>query len=74
MGKYSGAAAARIDVDVRDGFLIAIVTDDGVGGAVVHPGGGLGGLADRMSAVDGTLTVRSPQGAGTHVTIRVPVP
>jgi len=41
---------------------------------VVHPGGGLGGLADRMSAVDGTLTVRSPQGAGTHVTIRVPVP
>jgi signal transduction histidine kinase len=73
VGKYSEASAARIDIGVDADFVTAAVIDDGVGGAVVHPGGGLSGLADRMSAVDGTLTVHSPPGAGTRLTLRVPV-
>ena len=48
------------------------VTDDGVGGA--DPGGGTGlrGLADRLSAVDGVLSVSSPPGEGTRVRATIP--
>src|SRR5204863_7235907 len=55
---------SRIDVRVRlDGDTLQIdVSDDGVGGATERPGGGLAGLADRASAVEGTLRVTSPAG------------
>ncbi|MFC8933983.1 sensor histidine kinase [Rhodococcus sp. NPDC057135] len=50
---------------------LATITDDGPGGA--DPGGtGLSGLARRVAAVDGTLTVHSPVGGPTVVTASVP--
>ena len=36
-------------------------------------GSGLRGLADRVGALDGTLEVDSPPGAGTLVRARVPL-
>ena len=49
------------------------VRDDGRGGA--DPGGsGLAGLADRVAAVGGRLSVDSPPGAGTRVVALVPYP
>lgn len=36
------------------------ISDDGVGGASLAKGHGLAGLAERLSGVDGTLTVSSP--------------
>jgi signal transduction histidine kinase len=73
MIKYSDASSARIDVDVEGPYVVATVTDDGIGGASIATGGGLAGIADRMNAVDGSLAVDSPPGGGTRLIIRVPV-
>ncbi|MDV6263815.1 sensor histidine kinase [Rhodococcoides yunnanense] len=51
--------------------VLATITDDGPGGA--DPSGtGLSGLARRVAALDGTLTVDSPVGGPTVVTASVP--
>src|SRR5918999_2745747 len=49
------------------------VADDGVGGADPGRGSGLRGLADRISALDGTLVLSSPEGAGTLLRAEIPV-
>ncbi len=57
----------------RDGDVLTIdVRDDGRGGATMTPNGGLAGLADRVEALDGRLTVTSPQGGPTVVHMEVP--
>ncbi|MFF8830916.1 sensor histidine kinase [Streptomyces sp. NPDC015131] len=74
------AAARRIRVGVRPAgaFLVVEVVDDGVGGARLPddasaPGGtGLKGLADRVAAVGGRLTVSSPRGEGTRIRAELP--
>jgi signal transduction histidine kinase len=48
------------------------IRDDGVGGADEAAGTGLQGLADRVAALDGTLRILSPPGAGTVVTAELP--
>ena len=47
--------------------LLVAVHDDGCGGAEASAGTGLAGLADRVTAVGGTLRVESPPGAGTRL-------
>ena len=70
-GKH--AAAQRVDITVRDdaGTLVVEVLDDGIGGADAG-GSGLRGLARRVEALDGTLSVRSPAGGPTIVKAVVP--
>jgi signal transduction histidine kinase len=48
------------------------VSDDGVGGADAAVGSGLRGLADRVAALDGTLSVDSPAGRGTRLHAEIP--
>ena len=48
------------------------IADDGVGGADDPRGSGLRGLADRVEALDGRLSVVSPPGAGTTVIAELP--
>jgi signal transduction histidine kinase len=48
------------------------VRDDGNGGAARTPGAGLEGLAQRVEALDGTLTVDSPQGGPTVIRAQLP--
>ncbi len=52
--------------------LRVTVEDQGPGGAVVVPGHGLAGLADRLRAVDGALTVDSPPGGPTRLVAELP--
>ncbi|MCP3799794.1 sensor histidine kinase [Allokutzneria sp. A3M-2-11 16] len=68
------ADASRVTVGVeRSGVVLRItVRDNGSGGAVVRPGHGLAGLADRASGVDGTLAVDSPNGGPTTLTMELP--
>ena len=68
------AHASRVDVLVRlQGDTLAVrVEDDGVGGATAADGGGLAGLADRASSVEGTLAVTSPPGGPTVVAAELP--
>jgi signal transduction histidine kinase len=71
--KYAGASQARVSVSRRNGHAIVEVVDDGVGGADPGRGSGLRGLADRISALDGTLVLTSPEGAGTLLRAEIPV-
>jgi signal transduction histidine kinase len=48
------------------------VVDDGSGGADAG-GGGLRGLADRVEARGGRLTLTSPSGVGTRLLVEIPV-
>jgi len=49
------------------------VQDDGRGGAVLRPDGGLAGLRDRIQALGGTLDVTpGPQARGTSIRAEVP--
>jgi signal transduction histidine kinase len=53
--------------------LVVEVWDDGAAGARVVPAGGLAGLASRVEALDGSLTVESPSGGPTIVRAEMPV-
>jgi signal transduction histidine kinase len=48
------------------------VIDDGRGGARPGTGSGLAGLADRLGTVDGWLSIDSPDGGPTTVTVEIP--
>ena len=73
VAKYAEATHATVRAALEDDALLVEVRDDGVGGANVGGGSGLSGLADRVGAVDGTLTVTSPPGEGTSVRAVLPL-
>jgi signal transduction histidine kinase len=65
--RYACADVVDVEVTLTDDHLVVEVCDDGTGGAHLEPGGGLQGLADRVSALGARLEVRSPPGEGTMV-------
>jgi signal transduction histidine kinase len=73
VGKHAAAASARIDVAERDGALVVSVRDDGRGGVTLSGGSGLRGLADRVEALGGRLTLTSPTGEGTRLVAELPL-
>ena len=73
VAKHSRASQAKVVVEGRGypGTLTVMISDDGIGGA--DPGGsGLSGLADRVSGVDGRLSVESPSGGPTIIAAELP--
>jgi signal transduction histidine kinase len=74
VAKYANATRATVRAARHDGRLVVEVSDDGVGGADPSNGSGLRGLADRVSALDGVLEVRSANGGGTMLRADIPVP
>lgn len=72
VAKHSGARQAGVDVRQAGDVLRLQVGDDGRGGARVGAGSGLTGLADRVRTVDGRLTVHSPPGGPTTITVDLP--
>jgi signal transduction histidine kinase len=70
--KHARAEHVRITVEHSADLLRIDVTDDGVGGADIAAGSGLLGLLDRVSALDGGLTVHSVPGRGTSVSAALP--
>jgi signal transduction histidine kinase len=72
VAKYAEASRALVRTDWHDDELTIEIADDGVGGAEPGPGGGLRGLADRLSAVDGRLEIFSPKGGGTRLLATIP--
>ena len=73
VSKHSGAQVAAVSVTVAGGRVTVSVSDDGVGGANLGDGSGLQGLADRVGAVNGALTVHSPPDQGTRVVATIPL-
>lgn len=70
--KHAGAGSIAMSVRRCDGAVRVSVRDDGCGGAVARPGSGLAGLRDRVSALGGTLGIRSDPGLGTEVEAVLP--
>jgi signal transduction histidine kinase len=73
IAKHANASTAHIDIARWGQSMVVEVVDDGVGGADSTQGSGLRGLADRVEALDGTLTIESPAGAGTSIKARIPL-
>jgi signal transduction histidine kinase len=79
VAKHADAGSAEVAVERAGGRLRIVVSDDGRGGATLDGGAdadgagtGLRGLAQRAAAVDGTLTVDSPPGGPTAITVELP--
>ena len=71
--KHARAAAAQVEVADDDGVVRVCVRDDGRGGAHFGHGSGLVGLKDRVEAADGRITLHSPPGEGTTLTVHIPL-
>jgi signal transduction histidine kinase len=71
--KHAKASVVHVDVEAVDGALRVSVRDDGVGGADPARGSGLVGLKDRVEALGGRISVRSPSGEGTVVDVELPL-
>jgi PAS domain S-box-containing protein len=74
VAKYAQAGTASVRVAEHDGTVLVKVSDDGIGGADAAAGSGLRGLADRVEALGGSLTVTSPSGGGTVLRAELPLP
>jgi signal transduction histidine kinase len=72
VAKYANATEARVAVRRINGRVLVEVSDDGVGGADAARGSGLRGLADRVAALDGTISLDSPAGRGTRLRAEIP--
>jgi signal transduction histidine kinase len=70
--KHAGASSIEVGVVRVNGSVIVEVADDGVGGAD-EEGTGLRGLADRVEALGGRLSVKSPPGGGTVLMAEIPL-
>jgi signal transduction histidine kinase len=73
VAKYAKATTASVRAVVRGNQLRIEVEDDGIGGADPGSGCGLRGLVDRLAALDGTMTIDSPVGGGTRITVQIPI-
>jgi signal transduction histidine kinase len=73
VAKHSRASHAKVVVEGHGfpGTLTVMVSDDGIGGAdITSPG--LSGLGDRVSGVDGRMSVESPAGGPTIIAAELP--
>ncbi len=78
VAKHSHATSCAVTVasngsSRKDAMVRIEVGDNGVGGASLAKGHGLAGLADRVEAVDGRLSVSSPNGGPTVLVAEIPV-
>jgi signal transduction histidine kinase len=72
LAKHSGAARGEISGAYARGRLVVRIHDDGRGGAALGAGSGLLGLGDRVSVVDGRLSLSSPPGGPTRIVVEIP--
>ena len=76
VAQHAEASRATLTCAQHGPWLRIVVRDDGRGGATVNRVGssssGLAGLADRVGAVDGHLSIASPPGGPTVVTVDLP--
>jgi signal transduction histidine kinase len=71
--KHAQASRIEMSLATLDGSLLLSVRDDGIGGADPARGSGLAGLTDRVEALGGSIRLDSAAGAGTHITVDLPL-
>ena len=72
IARHAQASEAMIALRVEAGAVVLEVADDGRGGVSAN-GNGLAGMRERVAALGGTLRIDSPRGAGTRLTVTVPL-
>jgi hypothetical protein len=72
VAKHARATSASVRIRTGERLLTITVADDGYGGADPSDGTGLRGLQRRLAAFDGTLTIDSPPGGPTAITLELP--
>jgi signal transduction histidine kinase len=72
VAKHSKALIASVAVTRQGSKLHIVVTDEGRGGAVAKPGGGIAGLIQRTGSVDGKFSLSSPRGGPTVIKVVLP--
>ena len=76
LNKHSGATRATISVESDASAtierLLIVIEDDGEGGAVERPGGGIAGIRRRVEAFEGTMQLTSPLGGPTRMRVELP--
>jgi len=70
--RHAGATTVTLRSAHEADRLVLTISDDGVGGASANGGTGITGLADRVHAHGGTLSVNSPLDQGTVLTAEFP--
>ena len=70
--KHARPTALTVRLAQDDDHLRVEVTDDGVGGAHIRAGSGLGGLVDRVETLGGRLELSSPPERGTRLVAELP--
>jgi PAS domain S-box-containing protein len=73
VAKYAQASVVKVNITRAESGARIEVIDDGIGGATTDHGSGLRGLADRVEALGGRLTIDSPPGVGTTLRADIPV-
>src|SRR6201995_3399255 len=73
VAQYGDTSRARVTATRTPTHLVVSVDDDGIGGAHPSVDGGLAGLSDRLSGLDGMFTLSSPPGEGTHIRAEIPL-
>ena len=73
--KHAGARMVTVAIGGGERELQVEISDDGTGfePATAGGSGGLSGMADRIAALGGTLTVSSSPGAGTRLRAVLPL-
>jgi PAS domain S-box-containing protein len=72
--KHARASCAWVRVEITADRCAVEVRDDGIGG--LRPGpqaAGLTGLRDRIGALNGTMSIASPDGGGTVLSASIPL-
>jgi signal transduction histidine kinase len=73
VAKHARAKVVQLIAAHDNGVLTLDVRDDGVGGVDSTRGSGILGLTDRAEALGGTITITSPPGGGTTLSVRLPI-
>jgi signal transduction histidine kinase len=71
--KHAQASRIEISLTTRRDSLVLSIRDDGIGGADAARGSGLAGLTDRVEALGGSIDLHSAAGAGTAITVDLPL-
>ncbi|MFE0154291.1 HAMP domain-containing sensor histidine kinase [Nonomuraea sp. NPDC059007] len=71
VARHAGATTASLTLAVEDGEVVLRVTDDGRGGVREH-GAGIRGMHERALLIGARLSIHSPPGGGTRITLTVP--
>jgi signal transduction histidine kinase len=74
VAKHAQASVVHVELTAEDPTTVELaIQDDGVGGADPDRGSGLIGLADRVEAMGGTIRITSQPGAGTSLSVTLPI-